>query len=37
MEESREDGIETIEGIRRIKAELPGVSTILGLSNVSFG
>jgi 5-methyltetrahydrofolate--homocysteine methyltransferase len=37
MEESRLDGIETIEGIRRIKAELPGVSTILGLSNVSFG
>ncbi|MEA3021080.1 MAG: 5-methyltetrahydrofolate--homocysteine methyltransferase [Actinomycetota bacterium] len=37
MEESRRDGIETIEGIRRIKAELPGVFTILGLSNVSFG
>ena len=37
MEESRRDGIETIEGIRRIKAELPGVLTILGLSNVSFG
>jgi len=37
MEESRNDGIETIEGIRSIKAELPGVSTILGLSNVSFG
>ncbi len=37
MEESRRDGIETIEGIRRIKTELPGVSTILGLSNVSFG
>jgi len=37
MEEGRRDGIETIEGIRRIKAELPGVSTILGLSNVSFG
>ncbi|MDP8954810.1 MAG: B12-binding domain-containing protein, partial [Actinomycetota bacterium] len=37
MEESRRDGIETIEGIRRIKAELVGVSTILGLSNVSFG
>ncbi|HEX2850183.1 MAG TPA: methionine synthase [Acidimicrobiales bacterium] len=37
MEESRRDGIETIEGIRRIKAELPGVNTILGLSNVSFG
>ena len=37
MEESRRDGIETIEAIRRIKAELPGVRTILGLSNVSFG
>jgi 5-methyltetrahydrofolate--homocysteine methyltransferase len=37
MEESRRDGIETIEGIRRIKAELPGARTILGLSNVSFG
>jgi 5-methyltetrahydrofolate--homocysteine methyltransferase len=37
MEESRKDGIETIEGIRRIKAELPGVHTVLGLSNVSFG
>ncbi len=28
---------ETIEGIRRIKAELPGVFTSLGVSNVSFG
>jgi 5-methyltetrahydrofolate--homocysteine methyltransferase len=37
MEESREDGIETIEGIKAIKEQLPGVSTILGLSNVSFG
>jgi len=37
MEESRNDGIQTIEGIRAIKTELPGVSTILGLSNVSFG
>ena len=37
MEEGRRDGIETIEGIRRIKAELPGVRTIVGLSNVSFG
>ena len=36
-EESRRDGIETLEGIRRIKAELPGVYTVLGLSNVSFG
>ena len=37
MEEGRRDGIETLEGIRRIKAELPGVFTIVGLSNVSFG
>ena len=37
MEESRRDGIETIEGIKRIKDELPGVSTVVGLSNVSFG
>ncbi|GAC1525131.1 MAG: methionine synthase [Vulcanimicrobiaceae bacterium] len=29
--------VETIEGIRRIKAELPGVLTSLGVSNVSFG
>ncbi len=28
---------ETIEGIRLIKRELPGVLTILGVSNVSFG
>ena len=33
----RRDGIATIEAIRRIKAELPGVHTTLGLSNVSFG
>ncbi|HTW07352.1 MAG TPA: methionine synthase [Acidimicrobiales bacterium] len=37
MEESRRDGIETIEGIRLIKRELPGVRTLLGISNVSFG
>ena len=37
MEESRRDGIETIEGIRLIKESLPGVATIVGLSNVSFG
>jgi 5-methyltetrahydrofolate--homocysteine methyltransferase len=37
MEESRRDGIETIEGIRLIKAALPGVRTLLGVSNVSFG
>jgi 5-methyltetrahydrofolate--homocysteine methyltransferase len=29
--------VETIEGIRRIKAEIPGVKTSLGVSNVSFG
>ena len=33
----RRDGIATIEAIRRIKAELPGVYTTLGVSNVSFG
>ncbi|HVC30836.1 MAG TPA: homocysteine S-methyltransferase family protein, partial [Steroidobacteraceae bacterium] len=30
-------GVETLDGIRRIKATLPGVSTILGVSNLSFG
>lgn len=29
--------IETLEGIRKIKQELPGALTILGVSNVSFG
>ncbi|GAP17864.1 dihydropteroate synthase, partial [Levilinea saccharolytica] len=29
--------VETIEGIRQIKKELPGVLTSLGVSNVSFG
>ncbi|MCX7621803.1 MAG: homocysteine S-methyltransferase family protein, partial [Acidimicrobiales bacterium] len=33
----RRDGIATIEAIRRIKEELPGVFTTLGVSNVSFG
>ncbi|MGH9013695.1 MAG: methionine synthase [Acidimicrobiia bacterium] len=37
QEELRRDGIETIEAIRRVKGELPGTHTILGLSNVSFG
>ncbi|GIU83782.1 MAG: methionine synthase [Acidimicrobiales bacterium] len=36
-EEYRRDAIATIEAIRRIKAELPGVFTTLGVSNVSFG
>jgi 5-methyltetrahydrofolate--homocysteine methyltransferase len=37
LEDSRRDGIETIEAIRRLSTELPGVHTIVGLSNVSFG
>ncbi|MBI5712814.1 MAG: homocysteine S-methyltransferase family protein, partial [Chloroflexi bacterium] len=36
-EEFLNSGIETIEGIKRIKNELPGVLTSLGVSNVSFG
>ncbi len=36
-EEWRPSAVETIEGIRRIKAEVPGVKTSLGVSNVSFG
>jgi 5-methyltetrahydrofolate--homocysteine methyltransferase len=36
-EEWRPSAVQTIEGIRRIKAELPGVKTSLGVSNVSFG
>ncbi|MDH3540423.1 MAG: dihydropteroate synthase, partial [Acidimicrobiia bacterium] len=33
----RRDAIATIDALTRIKAELPGVSTVLGVSNVSFG
>src|SRR3954463_9853565 len=36
-EEWRPSAVETIEGIRRIKADVPGVKTSLGVSNVSFG
>ena len=36
-EDLRGDAMATIEAIRRIKAELPGTSTVLGISNVSFG
>src|ERR671917_2899958 len=36
-DEWKPSAIETIEGIRRIKAEVPGVKTSLGVSNVSFG
>ena len=37
IEEDRRNALETIEGIRRIKHELQGVFTILGVSNISFG
>ncbi len=36
-DEWKPSALETIEGIRRIKAEIPGVKTSLGVSNVSFG
>jgi 5-methyltetrahydrofolate--homocysteine methyltransferase len=35
--EFRRSAVETIDGIRRIRTELPGVLTSLGVSNVSFG
>ncbi|MQS14897.1 methionine synthase [Streptomyces kaniharaensis] len=37
QEESRRDGIETIEAIRELKRRHPNVQTTLGLSNISFG
>jgi 5-methyltetrahydrofolate--homocysteine methyltransferase len=37
IEEDRRNALETIEAIRRIKSELPGAFTILGVSNISFG
>lgn len=37
QEELRNDAVETIEGIRLIKQNIPGVMTALGVSNVSFG
>jgi 5-methyltetrahydrofolate--homocysteine methyltransferase len=33
----RDAAFQTLEAIRRIKAEIPGVRTMLGLSNISFG
>ncbi len=36
-EEWRPSAVETIAGIEAIKAEIPGVKTSLGVSNVSFG
>jgi 5-methyltetrahydrofolate--homocysteine methyltransferase len=37
QEDYRTAGIETLEAVRRIKQELPGCKTILGVSNISFG
>ncbi|MFJ3233182.1 methionine synthase [Streptomyces sp. NPDC086787] len=37
QEESRGDGIATIEAIRELKRRHPDVQTTLGLSNISFG
>src|SRR4051794_76790 len=37
QEESRQDGVATIEAIRKFKETHPAVGTTLGLSNISFG
>ncbi len=37
QEETRRDGLETIEAIREVKRRYPDVQTTLGVSNVSFG
>ncbi len=37
QEESRRDGVHTIEAIRELKRRHPDVQTTLGLSNISFG
>ncbi|MDP6539027.1 MAG: methionine synthase [Planctomycetota bacterium] len=36
-EDDRRLGLETLEGIRRVRSELPGSGLLLGLSNISFG
>ncbi|MBK8097372.1 MAG: methionine synthase [Planctomycetes bacterium] len=36
-EASRDAGIQTLKGIELIQQQMPGVRTILGLSNISFG
>ena len=36
-EASRDAGVQTLQGIELIKKHIPGVRTILGLSNISFG
>ncbi|WP_083936453.1 methionine synthase [Nocardiopsis ganjiahuensis] len=37
QEETRRDGIETLDAIRELKSRYPDVQTTLGLSNLSFG
>jgi 5-methyltetrahydrofolate--homocysteine methyltransferase len=37
QEDLRGDAMATIEAIRRVKEEIPGCHTVLGVSNVSFG
>ncbi|MBN0045395.1 methionine synthase [Streptomyces actuosus] len=37
QEESRKDGVATVEAIRELKKRHPDVQTTLGLSNISFG
>ncbi len=37
QEELRDSALQTLESIRRVKEELPGALTHIGLSNVSFG
>ncbi len=37
QEETRRDGLETIEAIRELKRRYPQVQTTLGVSNISFG
>lgn len=37
QEETRRDGLETINAIRSLKEEFPQVQTTLGVSNISFG
>ncbi|MCP9772093.1 methionine synthase [Synechococcus sp. Tobar12-5m-g] len=37
IEEDRRNGAATIEAIRQIRSQLPGVHVVLGVSNISFG
>jgi 5-methyltetrahydrofolate--homocysteine methyltransferase len=37
IEEDRRNGLATIEAIRQIRSQLPGVHVVLGVSNISFG